>query len=260
MCRRRTSQVDDTAAAVRHLERHTITEHAATDHFDVPTGRLQHFASSLRELGATRDVDELLQLAVDLASELIDGCDVADIMFARDGHTTVPAATDPISRRLAEAQQRAGSGPCLAVFDHDEVVLAADLPSDDRWPEFGREAAELGITSALAFRLFVHRNHEDRFGALNLYGRDGRLDADSIELGSVFAAFCSAALLNAIKEQGLKTALESRDVIGQAKGVLMERHRITADEAYGLLREQSQQTNTKVVELAEYVTSTGELP
>ncbi len=221
---------------------------------------MQHFAASLRELGATRDVDELLQLAVDLASELIHGCDVADIMFARDGRTTVPAATDPVSRRLAHAQQGAGGGPCLAVFDDDEVVLTNDLGSDGRWPQFAEEAGHLGVTAVLAFRLFVHRNHEDRFGALNLYARGGRFDDTSVELGSVFAAFCSNALINAIKEDGLRAAIASRDVIGQAKGVLMERHRLTPVEAYTMLREHSQQTNTKIVEIAEHVTATGELP
>lgn len=199
-------------------------------------------------------------MAVDLSSELIHGCDVADVMFARDGRTTVPAATDPVSRRLADAQQRAGGGPCLAVFDDDPVVLANDLQADGRWPQFADEAADLGITAVLAFRLFVHRNHEDRFGALNLYARGGSFDGASIELGRVLAAFCSTAIINAIKEQGLKAALASRDIIGQAKGILMERHRLTPDAAYAMLQEQSQQTNTKVVEIAEHVTKTGELP
>lgn len=213
----------------------------------------------MRELGATRDVDQVLQLSVDLATELIRGCDLADVMFSRDGHTTVPASTDPVSLQLAKAQEEAGGGPCLSVFNGDESVIVNDLQADGRWPGFAGAAEEFGVRSAMAHRLFVDQNGEDRFGALNLYGRDGAFDDASRELAGVFAAFCSTALHGAIQEEGLRRALASRDIIGQAKGVLMAQHGITPEDAYELIKRRSQETNTKVVDIAEQITATGQL-
>lgn len=202
----------------------------------------------------------MLQLAVELATELIRSCDAADVMFARDGRTTVPVATDRIGLILADAQQELGGGPCLDVFEEREHVVVHDLAEDGRWPDFAEVAGEHGVRSAAAFRLFVHRNHEDRFGALNLYGFEPGFDDTDLELGELVASYCSTALHAAIKAEGLQAALASRDLIGQAKGILMARHRLTADEAYDMLRGASQKLNVKVVDLADHVASTGELP
>ncbi len=223
-------------------------------------GRL---ASGLRDLASRQaSVDETLQAAVDLCVELIDGCAVADVMFLRSKQSTVPVASDALSRALAQAQQQADGGPCMtAALGHEQIVVANDLRADQRWPDFARQAIELGVTSVVSYQLFLHRDDNDRFGALNLYGSGpDAFDERAIEIGEVFAAHCTAALAAAIAQEGAEAALETRDLIGQAKGILMERHRLTAEDAFERLSKTSQDRNLKLRQIAQVVTSTGELP
>jgi GAF domain-containing protein len=205
-------------------------------------------------------VDEALQYAVDQARDIVGGCEVADIMFIRQGGMTTPVSTDEIALALDRAQADAGEGPCVLAARKEPIVLSNDLANDDRWPDFAARAGEMGIRSALSYQLFLRRNPGDRFGALNLYGtRTGAFDDESVALGEVFAAHCATVLASAIAQEGFRMALESRDVIGQAKGVLMARHNITATRAFELLRRVSQERNVKLRELARMVAERGGL-
>jgi hypothetical protein len=222
--------------------------------------RLTELAASLRELASRRSVDETLQLAVDRAAELIPGCDYADVMFIRPGGTTTPVSTDPVAVALDELQSETGEGPCLLAARGTTRVVAHDLEHDRRWPAFGPRAAELGVLSTLSYQLFLLRNEGDRLGALNLFGtRPYAFDQDAVAVGEVFAAHCAAVLASAIAQEGATAALHSRDVIGQAKGILMARHDVDATEAFDMLRRASQRQHTKLREVAERVASTGGL-
>ncbi len=234
---------------------------------DRPTGpplqpKRRRLASALRELAsANSTVDETLQAAVDLCPQLIPGCDIADVMFLHRRHVTTPVSSDPRAIPLGRAQQAAGEGPCLTAALEEQIVLAQDLRVDGRWPEFTPHALEQGVVAALSYQLFLNRNDGDRFGALNIYSMTPNpFDDDAIELGEVFAAQCAATLAATIDQVGARAALQSRDVIGQAKGILMERHRLSASQAFERLKVASQEQNTKVRDLAEHVTATGELP
>lgn len=222
---------------------------------------LRRFPAALRDLASTRDVDETLQLAVDLAQELVRGCDLADVMFLRPGGTTTPVSTDPLAIDLDDAQGEYDEGPCITAARDEPVVVSTDLAADPRWPRFGPRAAEMGVRSAASYQLFLHRHDRDRLGALNLYGRsaDG-FEEEAVVLGEVFAAQCSAALAAAIAKEGANAALDSRDRIGQAKGILMERHRLDATEAFDELRRRSQALNMKLRDVADHVARTGALP
>jgi GAF domain-containing protein len=222
---------------------------------------LERFVASLRELASRQEVDETLQLTVDLATELIPGCDFADVMFIRPGGATTPVSTHPIAVALDELQARYDQGPCLTAAREQTRVLVNDLTRDDRWPVFAPQAVQRGIHSMLSFQLFLLRHDGDRLGALNLYGnRRDAFDDVAIELGEVFAVHAAAVLASAIAREGARSALESRDVIGQAKGILMARHQLSASDAFDLLREVSQARNVKLRALAEEVAATGALP
>lgn len=222
---------------------------------------LRRFPGALRDLASTRGVDETLQLTVDLAQELVRGCDLADVMFLRPGGTTTPVSTDPLAIALDDVQGECEEGPCITAAREEPVVVSRDLADDARWPRFGPLAVEMGVRSAASYQLFLHRHDRDRLGALNLYGRspDGFED-ETVVLGEVFAAQCSAALAAAIAKEGAAAALESRDRIGQAKGILMERHRLDASEAFDALRRSSQERNMKLRDVADHVARTGALP
>jgi len=219
-------------------------------------------ASALRELASRQStVDQTLQAAVDLCLELIPGCEIADIMFLQGRRVTTPVCSHPRALSLGRAQEEAGGGPCLTAALEQQRVLTQDLREDGRWPGFAARAQDLGVVGVLSYQLFLNRSEGDRFGALNLYATwPDAFDEEAIGLGEVFAAQCAASLAAAIAHEGAHAALQSRDVIGQAKGILMERHQLTASAAFDHLTTVSQQTNIKVRDLAEELTTTGELP
>jgi GAF domain-containing protein len=217
------------------------------------------FAEVARSLLAEKDVQHTLQRIVDLAVETIDGCDHAGITFMKDSQVSTPAASDDVPVTVDAIQYETGEGPCLDAIRKHEVFVTGDLAAEARWPNFSRRAHdETGITSMLCFRLFVDG---ETLGALNLYSKSqDAFDDDARAVGSVFAAHAAIALSNALHDEQMDEALHSRDVIGQAKGILMAREGVTADQAFDMLRQASQRLNVKLRELAEQVAYTGEPP
>ena len=157
------------------------------------------------------------------------------------------------------------AGPCLEAYRTGTPIRIQSMSEDARWPAFGQAALSRGIRSSLSLPLIVRG---ERLGALNLYSRSlaGFDDADE-ELGSLFAAQAAVAVANAQLYWStydltlqLRAALVTRDLIGQAKGILMTRRGVTSDEAFDLLRVASQRLNIKLKEVADHVALTGELP
>jgi GAF domain-containing protein len=168
------------------------------------------------------------------------------------------ASTSDLPRQVDALQGRIGQGPCLDAVWDAQIVRVDDVAADERWPEFARQAAELGIGSMLCFQLFVTG---DRLGACNLFSRTPRaFDDESEEIGLMLAAHAGVALAGAEHESNLRAGMSSRDVIGQAKGILMERHRLTADQAFGVLSRVSQELNRKLVDIAGELTDTRAVP
>ena len=130
-----------------------------------------------------------------------------------------------------------------------------------RWravPDYRAKALELGLRSMLSVRLFAK---EDSMGALDLYSKQpDAFDQRSQVIAQVFATHASIAVKAALTIAGLETVISSRDVIGQAKGIIMARRKVTADMAFERLRSLSQQRNQPVRDLAREITETGQLP
>ena len=132
------------------------------------------------------------------------------------------------------------------------------MRTEQRLPRFAAEAVRLGVLSSLSFQLFVEG---DDLGALNLYARAPHaFGEESEDVGLVLAAHAAVALAGARREDHLRRAVDNRDLIGQAEGILMERHELTADQAFQVLARVSQQTNRKLVDVAEELTRTGTVP
>jgi GAF domain-containing protein len=168
------------------------------------------------------------------------------------------ASTSQLPRDVDALQERLGQGPCLDAAWHEEVVRVDDVAVDERWPTFARAAADLGVGSMLCFQLFVKG---DQLGALNVYSstRDSFGD-EAQHFGHMLASHAAVALAGAEHEASLRRGLDNRDVIGQAKGILMERHKLTVDQAFGVLARASQELNMKLVDIAQELTSTGAVP
>ena len=144
-----------------------------------------------------------------------------------------------------------------AVYD-ERTVSVPDLRIEQRWPRFSAKAAEAGAGSMLAFQLFVEG---DNLGAMNLVGRSAHaFTEESDYVGSLVASHAAVAFADAQKLHQFKDAVATRDLIGQAKGILMERYGITAGQAFIMLVQVSTKTNAKLLVVAEELATTGSLP
>ena len=204
------------------------------------------------------DVEATLQSITRAAVDTVPGADECGVSYVVRRREVEPRAwTSDLPRTLDALQGQLGQGPCLDAIWDQRVVAVPDVARDGRWPEFARQASGLGVGSLLCFQLFVEG---DNLGALNLYARRaGAFDAESTDVGQLFAAHAAVALAGAEHEANLRAGLDHRDLIGQAKGILMERYKVTAVQAFDLLVRTSSLTNRKLRDVADELTSTGHL-
>lgn len=227
---------------------------------DIPGPIAAEFLALSAALLDATTVGGVLRRVVDAARSAIPGADLVSVTLrTADGFHT-PAQTDPLASRIDEIQYRLSCGPCLEATRNAGIALAfsADLGASTQFGPFGPAAAELGVHSVLAVGLFPD-GEGPRMGALNVYSytRAG-LDELDRDVALVLAAHASTALAATMASSAadlevaqLREALQSRDVIGQAKGILMERRGISADEAFGVLRSASQSLNVKLAQIAQ---------
>ena len=220
------------------------------------TGDGDALAEASRVLQTAANREGVLQTIVDVCVDALAGCAYAGISTDQNGRPNSPVVSDPAVLRIDAGQYSLGAGPCLlAMRGPDEFVESADLEHDERFGLFGKQAAADNCRSVLAHRLYVDSR---TLGSLNLYATEvDAFDHEDRRRSFVLAGLASLALAVAELEfdaEGLRQAIESRDVIGQAKGVLMERHGMTADEAFQHLRAESQRRNLRLRVLAEQLT------
>ena len=214
-------------------------------------------------LFAAGTVQGTLQRIVDLAELAVDGCEAAGIFLDDHGKVVTAAASSALVEIVDRLQVDAGEGPCLDASRSNSTVYAADLIDDERWPTFAPSAVAAGIRTVLAYSLSA-----DRPAALNLYARlPAAFGATGRAQGLLFATLAGLALDSAEerasegkRSDNLVEALRTRELIGQAQGILMERERITGDQAFDVLRRASQHVNIKLREVAEALIETGESP
>ncbi len=211
-------------------------------------------------------VADVLAHVIRVTTELVPDADLISLTLRTDdGHLHTPLGTDPIATELDELQERHQQGPC---FDAARIPGLAythspHLSSEPQWPQFGPEAAGRGYFSVLSTALLPDITPPRLSGALNIYSRDkGRLgDEMTRDRALLLATHASLAIANTeavrlaeLREAQLRTALDTRDVIGQAKGILMRHRGINAGDAFDLLRRTSQDLNVKLVTLAKTLT------
>lgn len=217
------------------------------------------FAELARALHAEPDMDGILRRTVLAAVRNVPGAEFAGIAVLGKRSITSVAASDALVGLLDQAQYDAAEGPCLAVVsDERSIVLVDDLAKDRRWPRFAARAAELGVSSVLSFQLSATG---DAMGTLNLYARTAHaFTEESVLVGTMLSAHAAVAMDATVAIDRLHQALAGRDVIGQAKGILMERYQLSDDQAFDLLIAASQHTNRKLHDVAADLVATGALP
>ena len=185
------------------------------------------------------------------AVSLVPGTWGAGISRVQGRTVTAEAPTNPVVAELDELQNTLNEGPCLSALREHHTVQIEDMATESRWPRFARAALDRGVRSMLSFQLFVL---DENLGALNLFGNhSAAFDEESLLIGGVLAQHASIAMIGAAAEAQFDTALASRDIIGQAKGLLMHREHLTGLQAFALLLKTSQNANIKLVEIARWV-------
>jgi GAF domain-containing protein len=211
--------------------------------------RIAELVQALHGRSDTDSETVIAELAEHAAIE-IPGAEYAGITITRNGkQIETPAATHMYPMLLDKIQQRHAEGPCLSAAWEEKTIHVADLETDERFPHYRQDAlAETPIRSIMAFQLFIAG---ETMGALNVYSETPNVfDDESRNIGLVFAAHSSVAWNSARRDEQFKKALASRDVIGQAKGMIMERYGVNAVQAFDLLRKLSQDSNVALIKVA----------
>ncbi|HLS32536.1 MAG TPA: GAF and ANTAR domain-containing protein [Brevibacterium sp.] len=218
------------------------------------------FADMARELFSQDSVAEVLDRIAAMAVERIDGCEEAGILLVdrRKREFRTPAATSDLVRESDRAQHECDEGPCLDAARRELTFHVDDMAEETRWPRYRPRALELGIASMLGFELFTN---EDNLGALDLYSRSPRaFGEDAREIGWVFASHAALAIAGARREATMREGYATRQEIGEAVGIIMERRRVTSEQAFDVLKTASMNSNTKLREVARQISQTGEIP
>ena len=221
---------------------------------------LDDFAEAARVLHTFTSSPDTAETICDLALKVVGG-DHASITTVRSGEFATVAATSDLPERADKIQYKVGSGPCLDAIRENGTIRVDDLATDPRWREFGTAASsELGMHSMLAHVLPVA---DEGLTAVNIYSaKPHAFDAQHETVVAIFGTAAMSALTAARhqeKAEHLERALHTSRRIGVALGILMATHRVDLDGAWELLAKASQDTNTKVSELADHVVHTGSL-
>jgi hypothetical protein len=232
-----------------------------------PLGPLgQQFATLTYSLLDATTVEEVLQQVVSAAAGLVPEADMVSVTLrGPDGRYHTPVATDAAASALDQTQSALGEGPCLEAAEPAGPAMAfcRDLAAELRWPRFAAAARRAGAGTVMATALVPSPVPPQHSGSLNLYARSPHtlddVDPDLVLLLATHASLAVAGV-DAVTRADLEitqlhTAISSRDVLGQAKGILMARRGIGADAAFDILRRTSQKLNIKLVALAEALAS-----
>jgi hypothetical protein len=221
---------------------------------------LDDFADAARVLHSFTSSTDVAETVCELAVKVVGG-DHASVTNVRSGELTTVAATSDVPVQADKIQSKVGSGPCLDAVLGSDTIRVDDLATDRRWTEFGTAAcAELGMHSMLAQ---VLHTEDHALTSVNIYS--ARPHAFNGQTETVIALFGSAAVaaLSAAQHQEradhLERALHTSRRIGVALGILMATRDVDIDQAWELLVKASQDSNTKVSELADRVVQMGSL-
>ena len=260
--RDRDETIDDRDTAAADREQATERRHAENPSLRLATA----FAAIAAHLYASDSYDEVLQRIAETAVSTVNGCEMASITINEGGSYRTACNTNLDAASADDAQYEAQEGPCLDAV-HTPVVYAPSFP-DGRWPTLASRPTDFGVESVLSHRLTPADGSaaNSSGGSLNSYGVVANaFDEEAQEIGLILAAHASVAAQSVHErsvlqqiDQNLNTALLSRDVIGQAKGILMERLSLPPEDAFDALRRSSQRLNEKLRDVARRLAETGQ--
>lgn len=215
---------------------------------------LNNLVFQLTELVSETTPGDMLQHIAFLATEAVPMCDCCGVSMVEGDRIVTRAASDDRADRVDHAQYSADEGPCIQAIRTGHEVAVDDFGTEQRWPGFVPRALEAGIAASYSVPLRVKG---EVVGSINCYSDGGAFDEHARSTCRAFAAQAGVALVNtAIFERTrdlisqLNEAIGSRDVIGQAKGIIMATEAVGPDEAFDRLRRRSQHENRKLRDVA----------
>jgi GAF domain-containing protein len=168
----------------------------------------------------------------------------------RHGHAETVAATSDLVRELDKLQYGLDEGPCVDSLRDATAVAAPRIASDPRWPRYVPAAVQLGLKAQLAVKLYL--DDQGTVGGLNMYSTESEeIDPQAAGIADLFATHAALALGKAREVDHLHQALRTREVIGQAIGLLMAQYKLDPDAAFAFLVRTSSRANVKVRDIAE---------
>lgn len=219
------------------------------------------FARLAIELHDAPGVEETVDAVVQFALQALN-CKYAGVaLYTRGSHAEIAAVTDSLVTNLYDSQLSTGAGPLVTALRERTIVVIRDTTTDDRWPELGTTIAELGIRSVLDVPLATGDTPRTTVGVLGLYSEQpDAFTADDEAIAHILAQHASVAVASARHEETMAQAVDARKLVGQAMGILMERFDVDGDRAFAILKRYSQDTNTKLRDVAQQLIDTRRLP
>lgn len=222
----------------------------AENHHDVAAA----LAAAAMNINGPRSLEDTLDAIVHAARDTVPGFDHVGISLThRDGRIDTRAGTGKLVWQVDELQYSLHAGPCYDAITHGGVTVMDDVRTEERWPTYVAEVEKLGLRAQMGLQL---GDDDNTLGGLNFYSLSPGVDADAVQLAELFAAHASIALGRARFEHQLRESVASRQVIGTAVGILMERYRIPEDRAFQFLVRTSSTSNIKLREIAQELVTT----
>lgn len=221
-------------------------------------GLIEHFADLAQQMHASDTLDDSIGRVAATAQGAVGGCEAASVsLLGKDGPYT-RGETDELAKEGDRIQYEENEGPCLDAAMNENWVSTPDLGVDPRWPRSAHRIAELGVGSMFSCRLALDAAPEHTLGGLNLYAtkRHAFSDQDQ-DLAILISSLASVVIDSSRQQEQLRAAIASRQVIGEAIGIMRAQTQMSSAEAFAALSKASQRMNVKLRDLAEQIAAGG---
>lgn len=220
------------------------------------------FAAVSGELGALTDPGRTWERVAELVFDVVPRATSCDAMLRRAGTWESMVATDALVVRCGALQRELREGPLWEPPRDPGAFLVNDTATEQRWPRWCRQLAELGVRSVLAIQLTSYRDEGDRvMGLISVYDRSAdTFTPDDVDRALVFATHVGTALTTAKVVDRLETSIRTRHLIGVAQGILMQRHDLSEAAAYSAIRRYAAEHGIPVSQAVEVIIDGGSDP
>ncbi len=216
---------------------------------------IDEFAAIAAHVHSSEDYEDSMRRITDAAVSVIEGCEVASISLLEKSGPVTHAATGQLADDGDQIQYQEKEGPCLDAAMQERWVYTRDLKTTDRWPNSAsRLVNELGVASMFSCRLALEAAPNATLGGINLYATKTDAFSEQDQMLAILLSSLGAVVVDASRQQAnLRAAIESRQLIGEAIGIMRSQRGMSREDAFDALSKASQRMNVKLRDLAEQI-------